>query len=383
MAPFFIRRRLKANLLFFIYFTVSSLLLVLIFGRVFPDCFLPGQGLTPFKVASEYIISILLAISLWLLIRSRGEFDVRVLRLIAASIFVTILSEMCFTLYKDVYDALNLTGHFLKTISFYLIYKAIVETGLVSPYDLLYRNLKTSEASLKKTADQLISANRELEQFAFVASHDLRAPLRGIQGFSQALLEDYSPKLDLTGQDYARRILDAAQRMDTLVEKLLAYSRLCRAEIDLKPQSLEQVISEVLSRLAMDIGEKQAQVELAGPWPEVQGHFPTLVQVVANLVANAIKFAAPGQRPQVRLWAEAHDARVRLWVEDKGIGVAPEDQKRIFRIFEALHGEETYPGEGIGLAIVRKGVERLGGQAGVESVPGAGSRFWIELPAPH
>ena len=116
------------------------------------------------------------------------------------------------------------------------------------------------------------------------------------------------------------------------------------------------------------------------PLPTVAAHPATLGQVVANLIANALKFAAPGVSPMIDIWAEQRDANVRLWVEDNGIGIEPEYQERIFQVFERLHGVESYPGTGIGLAIVRKGVERMGGTAGVESVPGQGSRFWVTLP---
>ena len=118
---------------------------------------------------------------------------------------------------------------------------------------------------------------------------------------------------------------------------------------------------------------------MEGVLPAVLGHRATLGQVMGNLVSNAIKFVAPGVRPRVRIRAEESGDFFRLWVEDNGIGVALEHQERIFRIFERLHGVETYPGTGIGLAIVQKGVERLGGRVGLESAPGEGSRFWIEL----
>jgi signal transduction histidine kinase len=141
-------------------------------------------------------------------------------------------------------------------------------------------------------------------------------------------------------------------------------------------------VAEALAQLQADVQDRRAQVGVRDPLPAVVGHHTTLVQVVANLLANAIKYAAPGAQPRVQIWAEAPDQRVRLWVEDHGIGIAPEHHERIFRAFERLHDEQVYPGTGIGLAIVRKGIERMGGRVGLESTPGQGSRFWLELPKP-
>jgi PAS domain S-box-containing protein len=241
---------------------------------------------------------------------------------------------------------------------------------------------KLSEELEERVAErtaQLESTNQELDRFAYSVSHDLRAPLRAMQGFSLALLEDYAGELDPGGQDFARRINAAAERMDRLIQDLLSNSRLSREEMALQPVSLEQAVAEAVAQLEDDIRARQAQVRVEPPLPGVQAHHTTLVQVVANLVNNAIKFAAPEVQPQVGLRAEDRGEWVRLWVEDNGLGIAPEHQERIFRIFERLHGVEAYPGTGIGLAIVKKGVERMGGQAGVESAPGQGSKFWVEL----
>ncbi|MBD1888816.1 CHASE3 domain-containing protein [Coleofasciculus sp. FACHB-SPT9] len=280
----------------------------------------------------------------------------------------------------------------------------------------LREQLEQNNAQLEQRVSdrtvQLQEANAELEAFAYSVSHDLRAPLRAMQGFSHALLEDYSDSLDAIGQDYAQRIITASQRMDTLIQDLLDYSRLSRTEIRLQPIHLEAVVVEVLAQLEPELRQKQVQVTVEPPLPQIVGHRTTLIQVLTNLLNNAIKFIAPGVQPQVRVWAEVRERGeaeeqgivetraiastaeepesnqpsassqfwVRLWIEDNGIGIAPEHQQRIFRVFERLHGIESYPGTGIGLAIVRKGLERMGGHAGVESQAGEGSRFWIDLP---
>ncbi len=220
----------------------------------------------------------------------------------------------------------------------------------------------------------------DLESFAYSVSHDLRAPLRAMQGFAQALLEDYGDRLDEIGQDYAKRIVSASQHMDILIQDLLTYSRLSRTDIYLHEVSLDRVIEESLYQIEAEIRNKEIEFSIEKDLPRVYGHHATLVQVVANLISNAVKFVPPETKPRVNIWGEEVEESIRLWIEDNGIGIAPEHQERIFRVFERLHGVETYPGTGIGLAIVRKGIERMDGKVGVESEVGKGSRFWIMLP---
>lgn len=259
----------------------------------------------------------------------------------------------------------------------------------------LYEQVQHYAAELEQRVAErtakLEEINDELKSFTFSVSHDLRAPLRAVQGFAEALLQDYIDKLDSDGQDYTLRILGAAQRMDVLIQDLLTYSRLSRADFRLQPIDLNAVVADALGQLEVTMREQNAQVTVEAPLPQVIGDRATLIQILGNLFSNAIKFVSSGARPQVRVWADFFSYSpilsggegvgwVRLWVEDNGIGIAPEHHDRIFQIFERLHGIETYPGTGVGLAIVRKGIIRLGGQVGLESNLGQGSKFWIELP---
>lgn len=257
------------------------------------------------------------------------------------------------------------------------------QIGLAIENARLFAQVQEYAAGLEERVHErtarLQEANEELEAFAYSVSHDLRAPLRAMEGFAQALLEDHAEQMEPQAQDYARRIFEAAQRMDSLILDLLAYSRVSRMEMRRGPVKLETALQEALTDLAAEIAQKGAQVTVEEPLPRVLAHRSVLIQVLENLLSNAVKFVASGVQPCVRVWAQPRGDRVRLWVEDNGIGIAPEDQERIFRVFERLHGIEAYPGTGIGLAIVRKGVERMGGQVGVESEVGQGSRFWIEL----
>lgn len=259
------------------------------------------------------------------------------------------------------------------------IYRLRIEDALRRARDELEERVRERTAALERTNLRLREINAELASFARTVAHDLRAPLRAMQGFAAALMEDYADRLDSVGREYAQRIVAAAQRMDRLIQDLLTYSQLSRAEILLQPVPLDTVVDEVIQQLRETLRERNAQVQVDHPLPTVLGHPTTLLQVLANLVHNAVKFVADGVTPQVRVRAEEHGNWVRVWVEDNGIGIAPEHQERIFGVFERLHSADAYPGTGIGLAIVRKGVERMGGRVGVVSQVNKGSRFWFEL----
>jgi PAS domain S-box-containing protein len=237
----------------------------------------------------------------------------------------------------------------------------------------------TLEKRVEERTAKLAEANRELEAFVYTASHDLRAPLRTLEGFSQALLDDYGVRIDPTGRMYLERIVAAAVRMDLLIQDLLRYSRLTQAELVLERVNLGSAMQAVLRQLEPVIQRTGAEIDIEPDLPTVWGHDTTVPEAMANLVDNALKFVAPGVAPRLRVCAERRGEWIRFSVADNGIGIEPQYHQEIFQVFHRLHGLEAYPGTGIGLAIVRKGIERLAGRVGVESQPGQGSRFWFEL----
>lgn len=245
----------------------------------------------------------------------------------------------------------------------------------------LARYARELEDRVDERTRTLTEINEQLEAFAYSVSHDLRAPLRALEGFAQALMKHYAAVLDARGQDYARRIAAAAARMDRLIRDLLAYSHVTRADMTLGPVDVDQTMAEVLRQLDGDVVASRADILVAPGLPRVRANEALLVQALRNVVANALTFVPPGVRPVVRISAELDHHTVRLSVEDNGIGIPAEHHERIFNVFERLHGVEAYPGTGIGLAIARKAVERMRGRIGVEPGPAGGSRFWIELPA--
>lgn len=257
---------------------------------------------------------------------------------------------------------------------------------------------KRAERALKEARDELARANSELErrvdertsslreavaqmeEFSYTVSHDLRAPLRGMQVYSQALLDDYGPKLDVQARRFLARIAENATRLDKMVLDVLTFSRLSREELKLEPVNLDRLVRDLLPQYPrMQPPDVIIDIE---PLADVIGHEPSLTQAISNLLANAVKFVRPGVTPHIRIWTERRGEHVRLWVQDNGIGISPEFQDRLFRMFERLHPGLSYDGTGVGLAIVRKAMTRMNGEAGVESDGVHGSRFWLQLPRP-
>ncbi len=235
----------------------------------------------------------------------------------------------------------------------------------------------------KRQEDQLRLANTDLESFSHTISHDLRTPLRSMRGFSRALIEDYTDRLDATGVDYLRRIDRAGASMERLIDDLLEYSRIGRREVQTRRVPLEAAIADVLRPLAQEVALTRATVEVVRPLHEVEAEPQLLGQALANFITNALKYVPRGVAPVVRLSSEERGEWVRITVEDHGLGISAEHFAQIWKPFERLHPKGEYPGTGVGLAIVQRAVERMGGRVGVESEPGSGSRFWIELRSPR
>ncbi len=250
-------------------------------------------------------------------------------------------------------------------------------------FNTMTRRVEESQEGLEKKVrertEQLRERNEELETFGHSISHDLRAPLRAMHGFSQALLEDCGPQLDDVGKDYALRVVAGARRMDALIQDLLAYSRVSRSELNVTNVNLDDVVHDALAQVEGDVAASGGAVSVSAGLPAVHAHRVALVQAVANLLANGLKFVPRGRAPALKVRADRDNGVTRLWVEDNGIGIDAAHHERVFGVFERLHQNEDYPGTGIGLAIVRKSVERMGGRVGVKSTVGEGSRFWIEL----
>ncbi len=239
--------------------------------------------------------------------------------------------------------------------------------------------LAISNAELERQAQELARSNAELEQFASIASHDLQEPLRKVRTFTERVREIDADNLSERGHEYLQRANASAERMQRLIEDLLVFSRVAIQTRPFTPVDLGLLVGEVLEDLADLVRRSGAHVAV-GELPTIDADTAQMRQLLQNLISNALKFRREGVPPEVRISATVNDRWVTLVVRDNGIGFDPQYSRRIFRVFERLHGRGAYPGTGIGLALCRKIADRHGGTVRAESEPGRGSTFTVMLP---
>ncbi|HSB34350.1 MAG TPA: MASE3 domain-containing protein [Nitrospirota bacterium] len=428
LAPFFMKRNFNPGRVIAAYALLTVALFFAVFTGRFPACFVEGSGLTAFKILSEYVIALFFLASLVLLFLRRAQFDRAVFRLLIAATLAAALSEIAFTQYVSVFGPANKIGHFLLLASTVCIYRAFVVTGVAEPSRVLFRDLKLSEEALQKargelelrvrerTAElaraneeleeeiaerrraeealrklneelehrvaertsELEAANRELEAFSYSVSHDLKAPLRTIEGFAQAIEEEQSGRLDDSGRNYVRRVRSAAGKMSQLIDALLNLSRQSRGVM--RPSSVN------LSSLAKNVAE-----ELANAQPDRKAGFviaegitatgdPVMLRAaLENLLSNAWKFTRGCESPRIEFGAERKNGNIVYFVRDNGAGFDMTYADRLFKAFQRLHSADEFPGIGIGLATVQRIVQRHGGKIWAEGKPGKGATFYFTL----
>lgn len=474
-----------------------------------PRTFIAGVGLTGFKIAVEWSLVAVLVLSAAVLWRRRlqqrtSSYDAASL---FAAIAVTILSELCFTLYSSVTDAFNLLGHIYKIIAYVFIYRAVVTVSVRAPYIQLQRSEARYHQILESAPDAIISvdedlrilsfnasaemlfgyqasemlgqridmlipesfraghgdraraffrgaderlrmgggravsglrkdgtevmvdvalakvemqdatvvvamardvtaqrraeaevrrlnaelesrvkvrtaeletANKELESFSYSVSHDLRAPLRAIDGFSEVLLEDYGAQLDPAAKDYLVRIRSGAQRMDGLIAALLKLSRLTRLDMNPVEVDLSRLVENAVNQLKAASPERQVVVNIA-PNVVARGDPSLLQSAINNLIDNAWKYTGKTEHPRVEFGTVLHDGTAAYYVRDNGAGFDMRYAGKLFGAFQRLHGRDEFPGDGIGLATVARIIHRHGGRVWAESAPGAGATFYFTL----
>ena len=557
LSPLFIRRRLNVTTALVAYAVVTSLLFIAIFLKQFPDCYVEGRGLTPFKIVSEYVIIVIFLAALVLLIRERKAFDGGVFRLMTGAILASIIAELLFTNYASVFGPANMIGHFFLLASMVFIYRAIVVTGFVEPFRLQFRSLKQSEEALResdakyrslfenmingfafhkiivdeagspvdyvfleanpaferltglKLADiigkrvcevlpgiqndpgdwigrygrtaltgqvvqfeqytealgkwysvsayspmkgyfatvfediterklseeklrkehdlleqrvrertselaraneemeveisermraetavrtlnreleqrvidrtgQLEMANKELESFAYSVSHDLRAPLRSIAGFAQAIEEEQADRMDDTGRDYLRRVRAATGKMARLIDAMLDLSRLSGGALRRVSVDMSALARDVAEELTRTHPERAVEFSIADA-VVVEGDAVMLRSVVENLLRNAWKFTSKRDPARIEFGMFRLNGGITYFVRDNGAGFDMTYAGKLFNAFQRLHTPEEYSGLGIGLATVQRIVHRHGGRIWAEGEAEKGATFFFTL----
>lgn len=247
--------------------------------------------------------------------------------------------------------------------------------------DAIRRLNSDLEQRVRERTRQLEVANRELETFSYSVSHDLKAPLRGIEGYGRLLEEDYGAQLDADGRLFLRNIRQSTAQMHQLIEGLLSYSRMERRSLHPMDVILSPLVDTLQSEQQTLIDQYGIRVVVALEQPTVRADADGLAMVLRNLFDNAIKFSLQSDPPEIEIGSRRENDRVLVWVKDNGIGFAMQYQERIFEIFQRLQRQEEYPGTGVGLALVHKALQRMGGTVRAISSPGSGATFILELPA--
>lgn len=412
-APFFFGRRLMPLLTVSVCLTLTAILLAAVFSGNFPDCFVEGTGLTPFKKGSEYLTCFMFAAALILIRRRAAAFNRDVLRFLSAALIIQIASELSFTLYSDVYGIANMVGHGLKLTGFWLVHRAIIVTGLTNPYDLLFHELNQSreeivllnadlaaraselqetnrelEAILTELASanrklsasnhELETVNQELEAFNYTVSHDLRSPLTCVKGFSQLLLELGTGRLNDQDISMVEGIHSAAERMDLLISTLLRFSLATRKDITRETVDLAELARECAAEQLVQGMERRVTFRIVDK-AEVCGDPQLLRVMILNLMGNAVKYSRTREEAVIEFGVRHEDRQPVYFVRDNGVGFDMAAAAKLFAVFSRLHSAEEFDGTGIGLATVQRIVQRHGGKIWGEGEPGKGAIFSFTL----
>ncbi len=370
------KRKMKINFIILGYIiTLSLLFLSIFYWKIFPSCFIEGSGLTPFKKISEYIISLILAATLFFLLKRKEKFDRKVLQWLVISILLTIVSELAFTFFISLYGLSNLIGHIFKIASFYFIYQAIIVTGLTKPNKLLFKNLQESEEKYREL-DNMKSI------FIASMSHELRTPLNSIIGFTGIILQGISGKITEDQRKELTMVENSANHLLALINDVIDVSKIETGKVELfiEEINLADLMQEVNDSFKVVADEKNLKLSLKMPERLIiKGDERRIKQVIMNLVSNAVKFTDGGE---IEIKVKKKDEIVEVSVTDTGIGIKKESMERLFKQFSRIYvkGRPVIEGTGLGLYLSKKIVDLLGGQIKAESEFGKGSMFTFTFP---
>lgn len=383
-ATLMVGRNFKMPVLFVCFGVLALGAFGLVYTGSFPVTYVEGAGLTPFKVVAEYAIIAILAAAIFSLYQRSESFQAENIVLIAAAVVMTIVAELCFTLYVGVFDFMNFLGHVFKIFSFWLVFEAVVTTNLRRPYVELTQMVARAEAD-RKTAE---SANFAKSRFLALMSHEVRTPMNGVLGMLRLMGRMELGKQQRSYVDVARK---SAESLLGILNDILDYSKIEAGQIDLDLVDFdpEAVIREVLSLNQSEIDGKDLSVEIScdADVPElIRSDETRYRQIISNLVSNAIKFTEEGLIDlRISLEENGQEGEIVLKTEvvDSGVGISQKDLANIFERFTQANTMITrqFGGTGLGLAISRQLARIMGGDVYVESEPGVGSRFWFTIKA--
>lgn len=366
-----------------VYFLITAILVASIFvWKIFPICYIANYGQTEFKIISEYIICLILIAGILLLWKNRSDFDKKIYTLLSAAMIFTILQELSFALYTDNYGILNMMGHYFKIFSFYLMYRAIVKTGIEEPYNLIFRELTIQEIELKKAKNTAEAANNLKSRFLANMSHEIRTPLNSILGFANLLVEE---EKDPEKLEKLKIITNAGSHLLSLVNNILEFSKIEAGKIEIEQCSfsIRKLLENLKKMFILKAKERHLswEVHIDPAVPEfIVGDEHRIMQVLVNLTGNAFKFTEFGG---VSIQVSYLNGNLEIRVKDTGIGIPEAKLETIFSVFEQVDTSHArkYGGTGLGLSITRSLLDLMGGTIRAESTID-GSEFVVSLPAP-
>lgn len=371
IASLFPKKSFNPNYLLTTIGLISVGLVVIVFNGYFPDCYIVGIGQTSFKIISEYIISTILMISMGLFWKNRKTYPNHVSLLILLFFGFSILAELVFTSYLGVYDLSNVLGHIFHLTASYLLYKAIVETGLENPFDLLFKNLN--------------EAVRVRDEFISMASHELKTPLTPLkmqlQMFQRVLLKNPAGAIP---EDQVLKILSSSNeqvdKLNKLIDGMLDVSRLNTGSFEISREEVDvgALITDLTKRHETQIASSGSTLKLNVSPTKIKVDPMRLEQVISNILMNAIKYA-PESLIEIGVRSR-NNRKTEIWISDTGPGISKEYQDRIFERYERATSRLSIGGLGLGLFISRQIIEAHGGTLSVVSNVNQGSIFIISLP---
>lgn len=378
---YFLKRKINYTKTMFIFSIIFSLMIFSSFFGYFPDCLIEGEGLTPFKIISEYIIIGILFVSLLIINKYKNYFDSRVNMFLSLSIIITIISEFMFTLYGyDVYGIYNEIGHYLKIVSFYFIYKAIIELGIKEPYKIIFRNLKNKEKNLEQLNEDLKKSNQQKNDYMGILTHEIKTPIHGIRGFIEMLLKT---DLSFEQKEYTDMIRLSAKNLSKLIDDVLDYSKIESGKMVLEKNefNLNLLINEIKNLFIPDLKIKKLSFETnIENIPNILfGDEYRIKQILINLIGNAVKFTQEGYI-KLNVNSEKLNSgkiKINFVLEDSGTGISKNNLNRIFERYnqEDSSIKKRFGGTGLGLYITKKIIEHMDGEISVKSEKGQGSKF--------